>query len=118
MPRHRPANRVVRPGEDAGDLVDRVWEGLDPAWYVTRQRTRDDVLPWEHIRAGLHSDFLWSDWQEALHEHGLPDCRWTPCFECGVCPAMGTEIQAGPTGVTLLPLVPSGRGPAAAGSGA
>ena len=28
----------------------------------------------------------------------VEDCRWTPCFECGVCPAMGTEIQTGPTG--------------------
>jgi hypothetical protein len=18
-------------------------------------------------------------------EHGLPDCRWTPCYDCGVC---------------------------------
>ena len=32
------------------------------------------------------------------------DCRWTPCFDCGVCPGMGTEIQIGPTGATLLPL--------------
>jgi len=34
----------------------------------------------------------------------VEDCRWTPCYDCGVCPAMGTEIQAGPTGAKLLPL--------------
>ena len=34
----------------------------------------------------------------------VEDCRWTPCFECGVCPAMDTEIEAGPTGKRLLPL--------------
>ena len=34
----------------------------------------------------------------------VDDCRWTPCFDCGVCPEMGTEIQIGPTGRTLLPL--------------
>ena len=34
----------------------------------------------------------------------VDDCRWTPCFDCGVCPQMGTEIQVGPTGKTLLPL--------------
>ena len=34
-------------------------EGLDPDWYVTRHRTRDEVLPWAHIAAGLHADFLW-----------------------------------------------------------
>ena len=28
----------------------------------------------------------------------VEDCRWTPCFDCGVCDQMGTEIQVGPTG--------------------
>jgi len=60
-------------------------EGLDPGWYVTRHRTEDEVLPWDHIAAGLHRDFLWQDWQAALDAHGLPDCRWTPCYDCGVC---------------------------------
>lgn len=60
-------------------------EGLDPEWYVTRHRTEDEILPWEHIAAGLHKDFLWQDWQAALGAHGLPDCRWTPCYDCGVC---------------------------------
>ncbi|MBK5287467.1 MAG: TIGR03960 family B12-binding radical SAM protein [Acidimicrobiia bacterium] len=60
-------------------------EGLDPDWYVTRHRTEDEVLPWDHIAAGLHRDFLWQDWQSSLAAHGLPDCRWTPCYDCGVC---------------------------------
>ncbi|MET0920617.1 MAG: TIGR03960 family B12-binding radical SAM protein [Acidimicrobiia bacterium] len=60
-------------------------EGLDPDWYTTRHRTDDEILPWDHIAAGLHRDFLWDDWQAALAEHGLPDCRWTPCYDCGVC---------------------------------
>ncbi|HLG00571.1 MAG TPA: TIGR03960 family B12-binding radical SAM protein [Acidimicrobiia bacterium] len=60
-------------------------EGLDPEWYVTRHREHDEPLPWDHISAGLHRDFLWMDWQAALAEHGLPDCRWTPCYDCGVC---------------------------------
>ncbi len=60
-------------------------EGLDPDWYVTRHRTEDEVLPWDHIAAGLHRDFLWQDWQASLAAHGLPDCRWTPCYDCGVC---------------------------------
>ena len=60
-------------------------EGLDADWYVTRHRTDDEILPWDHIAAGLHRDFLWDDWQAALAEHGLPDCRWTPCYDCGVC---------------------------------
>ncbi|HZP30734.1 MAG TPA: TIGR03960 family B12-binding radical SAM protein [Acidimicrobiia bacterium] len=66
-------------------------EGLDPDWYVTRHRPSDEVLPWDHVTAGLHKDFLWDDWQAALAEHGLPDCRWTPCYDCGVCTGYGIE---------------------------
>jgi len=84
--------------------------GLSIDWYVHRHRDRDEVLPWAHVSAGLHADFLWQDWRDALAEHGLADCRWTPCYDCGVCPAMGTEIQAGPTGRTLLPLTVAGPG--------
>ena len=34
----------------------------------------------------------------------VEDCRWTPCYDCGVCPEMNTEIQIGPTGRQILPL--------------
>ena len=66
-------------------------EGLSMDWYVHRHRTRDEVLPWAHLTAGLHPDFLWDDWQAALAEHGLEDCRWTPCYDCGVCTGYGIE---------------------------
>jgi radical SAM family uncharacterized protein len=65
--------------------------GLDVEWYVNRHRHEDEVLPWDHVRAGLHKDFLWQDWQDALAEHGIPDCRWTPCYDCGVCTGYGIE---------------------------
>ncbi|HKH06000.1 MAG TPA: TIGR03960 family B12-binding radical SAM protein [Acidimicrobiales bacterium] len=65
--------------------------GLDLDWYVYRHRTEDEVLPWDHISAGLHKDFLWQDWQDALAEVGLPDCRWTPCYDCGACTGYGIE---------------------------
>jgi radical SAM family uncharacterized protein len=77
-------------------------EGLDPDWYVTRHRTAEEVLPWDHIAAGLHHDFLWQDWQAALAEHGLPDCRWTPCYDCGVCTDYALEH------VVASPLAPAG----------
>jgi hypothetical protein len=41
---------------------------------------------------------------DALDSVEQDDCRWTPCFDCGVCPTMDTEIQIGPTGKRLLPL--------------
>jgi radical SAM superfamily enzyme YgiQ (UPF0313 family) len=65
--------------------------GLDIDWYVYRHRTEDEVLPWDHLSAGLHKDFLWQDWRDSLAEVGLPDCRWTPCYDCGACTGYGIE---------------------------
>ncbi|HVM28428.1 MAG TPA: TIGR03960 family B12-binding radical SAM protein [Mycobacteriales bacterium] len=78
--------------------------GVDLDWYTTRERDELEVLPWDHLDSGLDKEWLWADWQDALAEQELDDCRWTPCYDCGVCPQMGTEIQIGPTGKTLLPL--------------
>jgi radical SAM superfamily enzyme YgiQ (UPF0313 family) len=66
-------------------------EGLSMDWYVHRHRTEHEVLPWDHLSAGLHKDFLWQDWRDALNEVGLPDCRWTPCYDCGACTGYGIE---------------------------
>jgi radical SAM family uncharacterized protein len=87
-------------------------EPVDLAWYTTRERDYSETLPWDHLDSGLDRDWLWQDWQDAL-EAGkasdavseVEDCRWTPCYECGVCSAMGTHIQTGPTGERLLPVV-------------
>ncbi len=80
--------------------------GVDVSWYTTRERDFDEVLPWDHLDSGLDKDWLWQDWEDALDETEVEDCRWTPCFDCGVCPDLGTQIQIGPTGRQLLPLTP------------
>ena len=84
--------------------------GVDIDWYTTRVRDQAEVLPWDHLDAGLDKEWLWADWQDALAGQEVDDCRWSPCYDCGVCREMGTEIQVGPTGRTLLPLtvVPAG----------
>jgi radical SAM family uncharacterized protein len=79
-------------------------EPVDVDWYTTREREAAEVLPWDHLDSGLDRDWLWQDWQDALDEVEVEDCRWTPCFDCGVCPQMDTHIQIGPTGKKLLPL--------------
>ncbi|MCR3749851.1 TIGR03960 family B12-binding radical SAM protein [Lentzea californiensis] len=84
--------------------------GVDLAWYTTREREELEVLPWDHLDSGLDKEWLWADWQDALDEREQDDCRWTPCFDCGVCPAMGTDIEVGPTGRKLLPISPVGVG--------
>jgi len=84
--------------------------GVDLAWFTTREREELEVLPWDHLDSGLDKEWLWADWQDALDEREQDDCRWTPCFDCGVCPAMGTDIEVGPTGRKLLPISPVGVG--------
>ena len=104
--------------------------GLDPDWYAHRHRTLDEVLPWDHLSSGLHKDFLWQDWQDALAESGVEDCRWTPCYDCGACTGYGIEHvvasavppaggsqgtgqdlgRGGDVPVTLLPRKPAGVG--------
>jgi hypothetical protein len=54
-------------------------------------RPAGEVLPWAHISAGLHPDFLWQDWEDALAEAVVEDCRWTPCYDCGACTGFGIE---------------------------
>jgi radical SAM superfamily enzyme YgiQ (UPF0313 family) len=80
--------------------------GVDVDWFTTRERSYDEVLPWDHLDSGLDKDWLWQDWEDALDADSIDveDCRWTPCYDCGVCPEMGTDIQIGPTGAQLLPL--------------
>jgi radical SAM family uncharacterized protein len=81
--------------------------GIDLDWYTTRERDYDEVLPWDHLDSGLDRDWLWADWEDAINPDSqveVEDCRWTPCYDCGVCPEMNTEIQIGPTGRQLLPL--------------
>ncbi len=91
--------------------------GVDVDWFTTRERGLDEVLPWDHLDSGLDKDWLWADWEDSLavaagtgtESEGrgeVEDCRWTPCYDCGVCPEMGTDIQIGPTGRALLPLTP------------
>ncbi|QIG42207.1 TIGR03960 family B12-binding radical SAM protein [Nocardioides anomalus] len=84
--------------------------GVSLEWFTTRERGYDEVLPWDHLDSGLDKDWLWADWEDALAvadgsaDVEVEDCRWTPCYDCGVCPELGTETQIGPTGRQLLPL--------------
>ena len=86
----------------------RLWEealaaeGLSLDEVVHRARDRDERLPWAHVSAGLHPDFLWDDWQEALAGGAVEDCRWTPCYDCGACTGLGVEH------VVASPVPPAG----------
>ena len=82
--------------------------GVDVDWFTTRERDGRRCCP------GTTSTPAWTrsgsgrTGRTPLAEYEQDDCRWTPCFDCGVCPTMDTEIQIGPTGRKLLPLTPVG----------
>ena len=59
--------------------------GLDPAWYVERERSREETLPWDHLHPGVDRDFLWEEYRKALQGEITPDCRFGACASCGAC---------------------------------
>jgi radical SAM family uncharacterized protein len=67
--------------------------GVDIGWYCNRDRGADEVLPWDHLDSGLEKDWLWEDLQDAVRQRPLEDCRWTPCYDCGVCPGLDLAHQ-------------------------
>ena len=41
---------------------------LNPDFYVYRQRTLEELLPWDFIDHGANKDSLWHEYQKALQE--------------------------------------------------
>ncbi len=56
--------------------------GLSIDFYTTRQRSLDEILPWDFIDAGVTKDFLKREWQNALEGKVTPNCR-DKCSGCG-----------------------------------
>ena len=84
--------------------------GISLDWYCQRERGEHEALPWDHLDSGLEKDWLWQDWQDAISEKELDDCRWIPCYDCGVCPGLDLQHDTGYTderGLPMLPVVPS-----------
>ncbi len=64
--------------------------GLDPAFY-TRERSFDEILPWDMIDVGVKKSFLIKEAQRAQRGEVTPNCRekcsncGANCFKGGVC---------------------------------
>jgi len=69
------------------NLWKKVFEetGVDTTFYTSRQRKRDEILPWDHLDCGVTKEFLWQDREASLKEEAIPDCRVDRCTDCGVC---------------------------------
>ena len=57
--------------------------GLDIAFYNHRERSLDEVFPWDFIDIGVTKDFLKREWNHAMNAEVTPNCRMK-CSGCGV----------------------------------
>ncbi|MFN3980923.1 MAG: TIGR03960 family B12-binding radical SAM protein [Caldilinea sp.] len=94
--------------------------GLDMDWYARRQRPLDEVLPWDHISAGLKKQFLVDEYIHTYEGAVIDDCR-EHCFSCGIlgyfkeqrrdapdaawgCPSLGRGKARQPVSIKPIPL--------------
>ena len=57
--------------------------GVDMTFYTLRERSLDEILPWDFIDAGVTKKFLIHEWEQAKKETVTPNCR-QKCSGCGV----------------------------------
>ncbi len=56
--------------------------GLDMDFYTLRERSDDEIFPWDFIDIGVTKDFLLREWKKAFKEEVTPNCR-EKCSACG-----------------------------------
>ena len=65
-----------------------VWEqsikdhGLSFEFYNRRERSNDEILPWDYIDAGVSRNFLKREYENAKKAIVTPNCR-EKCSGCG-----------------------------------
>ncbi len=58
--------------------------GLDIAFYANRERSLDELLPWNHIDVGVTTEFLEREYGNLWQGKETPDCRYGKCNSCGL----------------------------------
>jgi len=56
--------------------------GVSVDFYTTRERSLDEIFPWDFIDAGVTKNFLKNEWQKALNEEITLNCK-EKCNGCG-----------------------------------
>lgn len=56
--------------------------GLTTEFYNTRQRSFEEILPWDFLDCGVTKEFLMREWKQAVGEVESPNCR-QKCLGCG-----------------------------------
>lgn len=61
-------------------------EGLDPAFYLSRGRGREEVLPWDLVDNGVSKSYYLRELDKSVKESLSPHCpEIQGCIRCGVC---------------------------------
>lgn len=56
--------------------------GVDPDFYTTRERSEDEIFPWDFLDCGVTKEFLLREWKRAMAQTVSPNCR-KQCQGCG-----------------------------------
>lgn len=69
-------------------LKSEIWENafsscnVDPSFYANRERSEDEILPWDFMDYGIRKVMLKREMALAKQSKTTPDC-WTRCNACG-----------------------------------
>jgi radical SAM family uncharacterized protein len=64
---------------------------VNPDFYVHRERSLNELLPWDFIDNGINKSFLKEEYKRALQGKTSPPCPIESCNICGVCKQDGIE---------------------------
>lgn len=56
--------------------------GVDIEFYTIRERSMDELFPWDFIDIGVTKNFLKKEWERAMNAQVTPNCRMQ-CSGCG-----------------------------------
>lgn len=62
--------------------------GVDPSFYTTRERAKDEILPWDLIDMGVRKAHLWREREKCYESVLSPDCS-VKCSGCGAAKLTG-----------------------------
>ncbi|PID56612.1 B12-binding domain-containing radical SAM protein [candidate division KSB3 bacterium] len=67
--------------------------GIDPEFYLYRERSEKEVFPWSHLKSGVSKRYLWQERSKALEAQGTGPCD-RHCRRCGLCSDELHQIDA------------------------
>jgi len=65
-------------------------QNLDPDFYAYREKSLDEVLPWDHINIGVTKNYLKRDFEWSQLGRTRKDCR-NVCYSCGILDTFGNQ---------------------------